>query len=127
MATVTTAAPESEIVYPDSDGQPMADNTRQFEAIVMIQGGLDAQFRNDPNVFVAGDNLWYPVQGRTDICQAPDVYVAFGRPKGHRGSYKQWEEGNIPPQVVFEVLSPSNRYSEMQRKFWFYERYGVEE
>jgi hypothetical protein len=29
--------------------------------------------------------------------------------------------------VVFEVLSPSNRYGKMQAKFLFYERYGVEE
>ena len=53
--------------------------------------------------------------------------VAFGRPKGYRGSYKQWVEGGIPPQVVFEVLSPGNRYIDTIRKFRFYERYGVEE
>ena len=125
MATVTTAAPE--IVYPDSDGQPMADNTRQFRTIVMIQGGLDDLFRDRPDVFVAGDNIWYPVQGRPEICTAPDVYVAIGRPKGDRGSYKQWEENDIPPQVVFEVMSPGNRAAEMTRKFGFYERHGVEE
>src|SRR3712207_8484741 len=45
-----------ETVYPDSDGQPMADNTRQFRWIVTIQGGLDALFRDDPNVFVAGED-----------------------------------------------------------------------
>jgi hypothetical protein len=53
--------------------------------------------------------------------------VAFGRPKGYRGSYKQWEEGGVAPQVVFEVLSPGNRLEEMIRKFDFYERHGVEE
>ena len=53
--------------------------------------------------------------------------VAFGRPKGYRGSYKQWEEDGIAPQVVFEILSPGNRRDEMVRKFAFYERYGVEE
>ena len=53
--------------------------------------------------------------------------VAFGRPQGERGSYKQWEEGGIAPHVVFEVLSPGNRPPEMKRKFEFYERYGVEE
>ena len=53
--------------------------------------------------------------------------VAFGRPKGRRGSYKQWEEGDIAPQVVFETLSPGNRPPEMQRKLEFYERYGVGE
>ncbi|MCS7310343.1 MAG: Uma2 family endonuclease, partial [Armatimonadetes bacterium] len=51
----------------------------------------------------------------------------FGRPKGHRGSYKQWEEGGIPPQVVFDVLSSGNRPSELIEKFLFYEQHGVEE
>lgn len=53
--------------------------------------------------------------------------VVFGWPKGHRRSYLQWLEGGIAPQVVFEVLSPGNRFGEMLRKFQFYERYGVEE
>ena len=53
--------------------------------------------------------------------------VAFGRPKGDRGSYKQWEEGGIAPQVVFEVLSPNNRFREMYRKLKFYEEHGVDE
>lgn len=29
--------------------------------------------------------------------------------------------------MVFEILSPGNRPSEMLRKFKFYERYGVQE
>jgi hypothetical protein len=53
--------------------------------------------------------------------------VAFGRPPGYRGSYKQWEEGGVAPQVVFEVLSPSNTREEMQDKFEWYEKYGVRE
>jgi Uma2 family endonuclease len=53
--------------------------------------------------------------------------VIFGRPKGDRGSYKQWEENNIAPQVVFEILSPSNKSVDMARKLLFYDRYGVEE
>ena len=53
--------------------------------------------------------------------------MAFGRPKGDRRSYLQWEEGGIAPQVVFEILSPNNRPAEMLKKFQFYERYGVEE
>jgi len=78
------------IVYPDSDGMPMADNTKQFRAIVTIQGNLDAIFRERDDVFVAGDLLWYHVEGRPDIRRAPDVMVVFGRPKGDRGSYRQW-------------------------------------
>jgi Uma2 family endonuclease len=112
--------------YPDSDGQPMADNTLQFEWIVTIKGGLEAYYQDQEDVFVAGDLLWYPTEGST-IRRAPDAMVVFGRPKGYRGSYKQWEEGNIAPQVVFEVLSPGNTIPEMQEKYRFYNRHGVEE
>ncbi len=127
MSTVIQAASPAEIEYPDSDGEPMAANTLQFDWIVKIKEGLEAVYRRDANVFVAGDLLWYPVEGDPDIRCAPDAMVAFGRPKGRRGSYKQWEEGNTPPQVVFEVLSPGNRAGKMQSKFEFYEKYGVEE
>jgi Uma2 family endonuclease len=125
MSTAATRPPVIE--YPDSDGQPMADNTLQFEWIVTLQGNLDALFRDRDDVFVAGDHLIYPVKGDNVTRQAPDVYVAFGRPKGHRGSYRVWEEGDVFPQVVFEVLSPGNRAGEMARKRAFYQKYGVEE
>ncbi|CDM94675.1 Uma2 family endonuclease [Limnospira indica] len=115
------------VIYPDSDGQPMAENTQQFQWIVVIKENLEILFANRPDVFVAGDLLWYPVEGDNKTRQAPDAMVAIGRPKGHRGSYRQWEEDNIAPQVVFEILSPGNRLAEMNRKFKFYERYGVEE
>ena len=45
----------------------------------------------------------------------------------YRGSYRQWEEAGIAPQVVFEILSPGNTPAEMDRKFVFYEDHGVEE
>jgi Uma2 family endonuclease len=117
----------AKVYYPDSDGQPMADNTKQFRWIVTIKENLDLLFAADPNVFVAGDLLWYPVEGDNTIRNAPDAMVVFGRPKGDRGSYQQWKEDNIPPQVVFEILSPGNRMGEMERKRQFYERYGVAE
>ena len=105
----------------------MAENTLQFQWIVTIEGGIHALFKDHPMVFVAGDLFWYPVEGEPGIRTAPDTLVVFGRPKGHRGSYRQWEEGNIAPQVVFEIRSPGNRFGEMLHKFQFYERHGVEE
>lgn len=117
----------SPVIYPDSDGKPMADNTLQWTWIVIIKLNLDSLFATDPNVFVAGDLLWYPVEGDARIAQAPDVLVAFDRPKGYRGSYIQHREDQIPPQVVFEILSPSNTRQEMEKKLLFYDRYGVEE
>ena len=123
-----TLSTSAQINYPESDGQPLADNTIQFRLIVTIQGGIDALFLDNPNVFVAGDLFWYPVEGEPWIRQAPDVMVVMGRPKGDRRSYKQWEEENIPPQVVFEIVSKSNTREELEiTKRQFYERYGVEE
>jgi len=122
-----TASRKEQIVYPESDGKPMADNTKQFRWIVTLEGGFEALFRDREDVFVAGDLFWYPVEGRPDIRMAPDVMIVFGRPKGDRPSYKQWEEENIAPQVVFEVLSPANSLLEMAKKLEFYDRYGVEE
>lgn len=115
------------IIYPDSDGQPISDNTKQFQWMVVIKENLELIYADNPDVFVAGDLLWYPVEGSNKIRQAPESMVAFGRPKGDRGSYQQWKEDNVPPQVVFEVLSPGNRRAEMNRKLLFYGRYGVEE
>ena len=126
---VQQLAPETipEIIYPDSDGQPMADNTKQYQWIVKIKENLEILFASQDDVFIAGDLLWYPVEGSVKTCQAPDVMVVFGRPKGDRGSYQQWKENNIPPQVVFEILSPGNRTPQMINKSLFYQRYGVEE
>ena len=123
------------VIYPDSDGEPMADNKKQFRSIVVIQQNLEWLFADNPNVFVAGDLLWYPVENDNKTRKAPDVMVVLGRPKGDpagirfaaRGSYKQWEEDNLAPQVVFEILSLGKTRAEMNLKLLFYDRFGVDE
>jgi Uma2 family endonuclease len=116
----------AQTLYPDSDGNPMADNTEQYEWIVRLVTNLKHLLK-DQEAFVAGDLLWYPVEVEEPPAprQAPDAMVALGRPTGYRGSYKQWEEDNVAPQVVFEILSPSNTRREMAEKQKFYEDYGV--
>jgi len=129
------------MLYPESDGKPMAENTEQYRWIVILKENLEILFAT-AEVFIAADLLWYPfpVQRNSPNAevepfqlrsQAPDVMVIFDRPKGKRSSYRQWQEGNIPPQVVFEILSPSNitpqGIREMQAKFEFYQTHGVEE
>jgi Uma2 family endonuclease len=105
----------------------MAENTIQYDLITMLKCGIDLLFAEDDNVFCAADLFWYPVQGQPNIRLAPDVLVVIGRPKGPRGSYKQWEEENIPLHVVIEIISPSNSATEMMNKLEFYDRHGVEE
>jgi Uma2 family endonuclease len=125
--SIPTSPASGDVFYPDSDGKPMADNTLQFRWILVIEQNIDWLFAADPNVFVAGDLLWYPIEGDNGLSAAPDTMAVFGRPKGYRGSYQQWKEDNIAPQVVFEILSPSNTSREMERKLLFYNSYGVEE
>jgi Uma2 family endonuclease len=106
----------------------MAENTLQYDWIVKLKENLEILFADRPDVLVAANIFWYPVPDRHITGpMAPDVLVAFGRPKGRRGCYKQWEEGNIPPQVVFEVRSPSNSQKELRDKLEFYDTYGAEE
>ncbi|MEM8605120.1 MAG: Uma2 family endonuclease [Cyanobacteria bacterium P01_H01_bin.121] len=113
-------------LYPDSDGKPMAENTEQYRWIALLVTNLKLLLK-DRVAFVAGDLLWYPVQSKEHPapCQAPDAMVVLGRPEQYRGSYKQWEEGNIAPQVVFEIISPSNTAEEMLEKQSFYSEYGI--
>jgi len=120
-AMIQATATAKPIVYPDSDGEPIAENTLQFEWIVTIKGGLDAVFLDDPNVFVAGDLLWYrsresPKSGRPRTRWSPS-----GGPKGIAALTCSGRRRYRAPQVVFEVLSPGNRFGEMVRKFDFYE------
>lgn len=119
--------PSEDVYYPESDGKPMAENTLQYLWIETIHGNLTFWFRDHSDVLIAADNLIYPVQGDSSIAAAPDVYVAFGRPQGHRGCYKVFEEGGLFPQVVFEILSPTNELRDLLDKFQFYQQYGAQE
>jgi Uma2 family endonuclease len=112
-------------VYPESDGQPIAENTLQFDWIELVKGGIEAMFADVPDVFVAADLFWYPDESNPRLRVAPDVMVAFGRPKGTRYSYLQWREDHIAPQVVWEIRSPANSDAEMQNKQALYKQYGV--
>jgi len=114
------------MVYPESDGAPMGDNDTQREIIVLLIENLKRLLAGE-KAYVTGDLFWYPVKGRPEIVQAPDAMVVFGREMVRRRTYKQWEEEDVVPQVVFEVRSHSNTDGEMKKKREFYETHGVEE
>ena len=115
-----------DIIYPETDGLPLSDNTKQLRLIMTTQGGLDALYQNE-KVFVTGNLLWFPVEGSGES-KAPDVMVIFGQTKDDRTSYKQWEEGGLGPQVAFEFVSKNNSVGEVEVvKLDFYQRHGVDE
>ncbi len=116
-----------ELIYPVDNGEPLSNDTEHLKWITFLKNGLEDWFADRTDVFVAADLLWYPIEGRPDICKAPDVMVVLDHPAGERMSYKQWEENNRAPHVVFEFFSKSNTADEMMDKLDFYSDMGCQE
>jgi len=112
-------------LYPEDDGIPLSEGTLHFEWIERMYSNIRSIFCERPDVFVACDLLWYHEEGNPNARQAPDTMVVFGRPKGHRRTYLQWQEGNIAPQVVIEIRAPSNDEQYMANKLRDYDAWGV--
>lgn len=116
-----------EIIYPVDNGEPLSNDTEHLKWITFLKNGLEDWFADRQDVFVAADLLWYPIEGRPDICKAPDVMVVMNHPAGDRESYKQWQENGRQPDVVFEFISKSNTADEMMDKLDFYSDMGCQE
>lgn len=104
----------------------MSYNTEQFEQIVLIKSGLDAELMEKDEFFVANDLTWYPDTEDASVHIVPKVMVV-ARPKGQREAYRQWLEDNIAPLVVFEIASPTDTFTQLLNKYKFYQQYGVQE
>jgi hypothetical protein len=108
----------------ESDGEPMVTSTKHAQLMTRIANGVKKCL---PQAFVAMDLIWYPLAKNLSVATAPDVMVILGIPQQHLSRYKQWEFDNIAPQVVFEILSNSNKPPEMEKKLFFYQQHGVQE
>ena len=117
------AARVQDVVYPCSDGKPMADNMWQARAIMAATGDLEDALSG---ALVAADILVYPEQGNNRNKIAPDVLVALGLGTHERSSYLVWEEGK-PPDWVLEVASPSTQTADRRAKRQRYAEIGVPE
>ena len=112
-----------DVLYPCSDGRPMADNVWQSRAILKAAGDLEVAH---PEALAVADILVYPEQGNPRNRIAPDVLVAFGVGTHSRSSYLVWEEGK-PPDWVLEVASPSTAANDLDFKRRAYAAMGVPE
>jgi Uma2 family endonuclease len=118
---------DSHTFYPETDGQPMAENEVQLFLMMALIAHLRAKL-GGPDAHVGGDLFWYPVEGEPKVVQPPDVFVVFGRPQEpKRRSWKQWEENGQPPDLVIEVVLPSNSWADLARLLRWYEKHGVRE
>ncbi len=58
MTAVIAASKPAAIIYPESDGKPMSDHTKQARWMMVLHGNLAALFA-DLEVFVAINLMWY--------------------------------------------------------------------
>jgi len=124
MDSITTAV--QPIHYPKRDGKPMAETDVHIDVLIYLREALRDYFRNEPQVYVASNMLFYDEEGNPAACVAPDIFVVQGVSKGERRTYKLWEEGQ-PPTVIFEITSRGSRLEDLGTKRALYAMLGVRE
>ena len=102
------------IVYPESDGKPMAETDVHRDLMVDFIQMLQHHFRDEP-VYVSGNLLIYYEEGNSKKSVAPDVFVVHGVAKKRRRTYRTWEEGKTP-DFVLEVSSRSTHRNDIEEK-----------
>ena len=112
------------IVYPDSDGEPMAENEEQLYAMLDAIATLREWYADRADVHVGGDLLIYYRMNDNETRVAPDVFVAFGSDKALRSSWIVWREGKAP-DIVMELASGSTWRRDMREKRDIYAEMGV--
>jgi hypothetical protein len=113
------------IVYPTSDGKPLAETYDHLYAILVTLEVLRQYLVGQEATVLANQFLYY-AQGFPKLRVAPDVMVIFGVAPGGRDSYKLWEEGQAP-RVVFEMTSKGTQQEDQVIKRHLYAQIGVEE
>ena len=103
------------VVYPESDGKPMAETEYHRDIMIDFIQMLKHYFRDVNDVHVSGNLLIYYEESNPRKSVSPDVFVAFGVSKKRRRTYKIWEEGHAP-DFVLEVASPSTYRHDLTHK-----------
>ena len=120
--------PHDAVVYPCSDGQPMAETQIHGECMMYVTAALRRWFEKHgrADVHVGSNNFLYYERGNPRAVVAPDVYVVVGAPAHLRDTYLLWNEPK-GPDFVLEVTSASTRRVDERRKRGVYAALGVSE
>jgi len=114
-----------EIIYPSSDGKPVAETYDHLYAILITLEVL-RQYLTGQQATVLGNQFLYYSQGFPKLRIAPDVMVIFNVQPGGRDNYKIWEEGQVPA-VIFEITSPGTKDQDLISKKDLYAQLEVKE
>ncbi len=123
---VYTTQPETAIYYPESDGEPVGETDFHISVIFYLRSALRFLFRQTNDIYVAGNMLFYYIEGNPRAFKVPDIFVVKGVAKHDRRTYKLWEEG-VVPCTIFEITSASTRPEDTGAKKQLYESWGVKE
>ena len=115
-----------DIIYPESDGQPLGETDVHISEVLDLLETLRDWYRDQSDVYVAGNLFLYYVEGNPRAVVCPDLFVAKGVPKYFRRTYKLWEEGKAPCMVI-EVTSRDTHREDTVGKRACYEELGIEE
>jgi Uma2 family endonuclease len=115
----------AQIIYPSSDGEPLAESYLHLYAIIVTLTVLQ-QYLQGQQAMVLADQFLYYAEGFPRLRVAPDVMVILGVEPGPRDNYKIWQERQVPA-VIFEITSPKTRNEDTVNKKKLYENLGVQE
>lgn len=125
MVATRPASDITEIFYPCSDGEPLAETSVHVDAIINAVVVL-RQYLAQQQAIVLADQFLYYAQGFPKLRVAPDIMVIWDVPPGPRDNYKTWQEGSVPA-VIFEITSEGTRTQDQNHKKTLYEQLEVKE
>ncbi len=107
------------IVYPESDGEPMAETPKHLQAMTDCMDVLRSHFRRFTDVYIGGNMFLYYEEENPRKSISPDVFMVRGVSKKEIRTYKTWEQ---PPTLdfVLEVASPSTYAKDFNEKMEIY-------
>ncbi len=94
------------LVYPESDGEPMAETPKHQQIMIDCMDMLRSHFREVPDVYIGGNMLLYYEEGNPRKSISPDVFMVRGLSQKDLRTYKTWEQP-ATLDFVLEVASPS--------------------
>ena len=109
------------LVYPESDGEPMAETPKHQQVMIDCMDILRSHFRGFVDVYIAGNMLLYYEEGNPRKSVSPDVFMVRGLSKKDLRTYKTWEQPSTL-DFVLEVASPSTYAKDFNEKKAIYEQ-----
>ncbi len=109
------------LVYPESDGEPMAETGRHVRALLDMIDMIDWHFRDTPDVHVSGNMFLYYEESNPRKVISPDVFMVRGVAKKELRTYKTWEQQPYLDFVI-EFASPSTFTRDFAEKKEIYEQ-----